>query len=119
MTRKRSNGKKENYHTLLAATMVVPGHNRVLPVMPEFIAPQDSAEKQDCERNAAKRWKEKHGEELRAPRPVYLGDDLFSSQPMCDGALWPTAVTFSLYATKIATERSTSFRAAPSSSGIR
>ena len=27
-----------------------------LPLMPEFIAPQDGAEKQDCERNGAKRW---------------------------------------------------------------
>jgi len=27
-----------------------------VPLMPEFIAKQDGAEKQDCERNAAKRW---------------------------------------------------------------
>jgi hypothetical protein len=32
------------------------GHNMVLPLMPEFITPQDGAEKQDCGRNAAKRW---------------------------------------------------------------
>ena len=41
LTRKRVNGKAENDHTLLAATMVSPGHNRVLPLMPEFIAAQD------------------------------------------------------------------------------
>ena len=83
LTRKRSNGKTENYHTLLAATLVAPGHNRVLPLMPEFITPQDGAEKQDCERNAAKRWLRQHGGQLRELRPVYLGDALFSSQPMC------------------------------------
>ena len=83
LTRKHSNGKTENYHTLLAATLVAPGHNRVLPLMPEFITPQDGAEKQDCERNAAKRWLERHGEHMRPMRPVYLGDALFSSQPMC------------------------------------
>ena len=83
LTRKRSNGKTENYHTLLAATLVAPGHNRVLPLMPEFITPQDGAEKQDCERNAAKRWLQQHGGRLRELRPVYLGDALFSSQPMC------------------------------------
>jgi hypothetical protein len=87
LTRKRSSGKTENYHTLLAATLVAPGHNRVLPLMPEFITPQDGAEKQDCERNAAKRWLEQHGERVRELRPVYLGDALFSSQPMCVAVL--------------------------------
>jgi len=83
LTRKRSNGKTENYHTLLAATLVAPGHNRVLPLMPEFITPQDGAEKQDCERNGAKRWLQRHGGAMRELRPIYLGDALFSSQPMC------------------------------------
>ena len=55
-TRKRSNGKTDFYHSMLAATLVAPGHNMVVPLMPEFIAKQDGAEKQDCERNAAKRW---------------------------------------------------------------
>jgi hypothetical protein len=83
LTSKRSNGKTENYHTLLAAILVAPGHNRVLPLMPEFITPQDGAEKQDCERNAAKRWLQQHGGRMRQLRPVYLDDALFSSQPMC------------------------------------
>ena len=58
LTRKRSNGKTESYHAMLAAMIVAPGHNMVLPLMPEFITPQDGAEKQDCERNAAKRWQQ-------------------------------------------------------------
>jgi hypothetical protein len=49
LTRKRSNGKSENYHCLLSATVVAPGHSKVVPLMPEFIATQDGAEKQDCE----------------------------------------------------------------------
>ena len=56
LTRKRANGKVESYHTLLAATAVAPGHAKVVALFPEFIAPQDGAKKQDCERNAAKRW---------------------------------------------------------------
>ena len=60
LTRKRSNGKIESYHCLLSATVVAPGHAKVVPLMPEFIAPQDGAEKQDCERNAVKRWFEAH-----------------------------------------------------------
>jgi hypothetical protein len=43
-----------------AATVVAPGHAKIVPLMPEFIAPQDGAEKQDCERNAVKRWFARH-----------------------------------------------------------
>jgi hypothetical protein len=82
LRRKRANGKVESYHTLLAATAVAPGHSKVVPLFPEFIAPQDGAEKQDCERNAAKRWHAKHADRLRRLRPVYLGDDLFACQPI-------------------------------------
>jgi hypothetical protein len=63
--RKRSNGKVEFYHSMLAATVVAPGHNMVLPPMPEFIVKPDGAEKQDCERNAAKRWLAAHGERMK------------------------------------------------------
>jgi hypothetical protein len=82
LRRKRANGAVESYHTLLAATAVAPGHSKVVPLFPEFIAPQDGAEKQDCERNAAKRWHARHADRLPAVRPVYLGDDLFACQPI-------------------------------------
>jgi hypothetical protein len=82
LTRKRANSKIESYHTMLAATAVAPGHAKVVPLFPEFIALQDGAEKQDCERNAVKRWHAKHGERLSPLRPVYLGDDLFACQPI-------------------------------------
>jgi Transposase DDE domain len=64
------------------ASIVAPGHKQVLPLPPEFIAPQDGAEKQDCERNAAKRWLAKHGDAVAHLRPVFLGDDLFACQPI-------------------------------------
>src|SRR5271165_2595617 len=80
LTRKRSNGKTESYHSMLAAIVVAPGHSKVVPLSPEFIVKQDGAEKQDCERNAVKRWHEKHGARLKPLRPVYLGDDLFACQ---------------------------------------
>jgi len=69
---------------MLAATVVAPGHAMALPLMPEFIARQDGAEKQDCERNAAKRWMSTHGERLKDLRPIYLGDDLFACQPVAE-----------------------------------
>src|SRR6202521_3224082 len=82
LTRRRSNRKVESYHSMLAATVVAPGHAKIVPLMPEFIAPQDGAEKQDCERNAVERWFGKHHARLGSLRPVYLGDDLFACQPV-------------------------------------
>jgi len=87
LTRKRANGpngRVESYHAMLAATLVAPGHAMALPLMPEFIAPQDGAEKQDCERNAAKRWLAAHSGRLGHLRPIYLGDDLFACQPVAE-----------------------------------
>lgn len=54
--RLRSNGKTEHYRAMLGAPLVAPGHNHVVPLEPEFIAPQDGIEKQDCESRAARRW---------------------------------------------------------------
>jgi hypothetical protein len=87
LTRKRSNGKTEHYHAMLAAMIVAPGHNMVLPLMPEFITPQDGAGKQDCERNGAKRWLSAHAQRIAPLRPVYLGDALFSCQPLAEAVL--------------------------------
>ena len=87
LTRKRSNGKTEHYHAMLAAMIVAPGHNMVLPLMPEFLAPQDGAEKQDCERNAVQRWLIAHAERVAGLRPVYLGDALFSCPPLAEAVL--------------------------------
>jgi hypothetical protein len=83
LTRERSNGRKENYHCLLSATVVAPGHSKVVPLMPEFVATQDGAEKQDCERNAVKRWFGNHHARITPLRPIYLGDDLFACHPVC------------------------------------
>ena len=62
---------------MLGATLVAPGHDKVIPLEPEFIAPQDGAEKQDCENAAAKRWLAAHGAQYARLNPIYLGDALF------------------------------------------
>ena len=85
-TRQRK-GEKEYFHAMLGATLVAPGHDKVIPLQPEFIAPQDGAEKQDCENAAAKRWLAAHGEQYARLNPIYLGDDLFSRQPLCKAVL--------------------------------
>ena len=86
-TRVRGNGGTEYFHSMLAATLVAPGHDKVIPLEPEFIVPQDGAEKQDCENMAAKRWLAAHAQRYAALDPVYLGDDLFSRQPLCQAVL--------------------------------
>jgi hypothetical protein len=55
-TSKRANGEIEFHDSMLAASLVAPGHAMVLPLMPEFIVNPGGAEKQDCVRNAANHW---------------------------------------------------------------
>jgi hypothetical protein len=86
-TRLRGKGETaetEYYHAMLGATLVSPGHDKVVPLPPEFMVPQDGADKQDCENQAARRWLAAHGARYARLRPVYLGDDLFSRQPLCE-----------------------------------
>jgi hypothetical protein len=82
-TRKRGKNGTEYFHAMLSATIVAPDHNRVVPLEPEFIVPQDGHEKQDCESRAVRRWLERHGRRHARLKPIYLGDDLFSRQPVC------------------------------------
>ena len=53
--RTHANGEKEYYHQLLGAAIVHPDKAQVFPVFPETITHQDGEQKNDCERNAAKR----------------------------------------------------------------
>ena len=86
-TRKRADGADEHFHQMLAANVVAPGQAQSLPLPPEFVRPQDGAAKQDCERQAVKRWLQRHGSRCAALRPVYLGDDLYACQPVCQAML--------------------------------
>ncbi len=83
-TRHRGKEGMEYFHSMLGATLVAPGHDKVIPLQPEFLVPQDGKEKQDCENAAAKRWLAAHGAHYARLRPIYLGDDLFSRQPLCE-----------------------------------
>jgi len=58
----------------------------VLTLEPEFIAPQDGTEKQDCESRATRRWLAAHRPQYAVLQQVYLGDDLFANQPICEAA---------------------------------
>jgi len=49
-------GEVTYYHQLLAGAIIHPARREVLPVMPEPIQRADGEDKNDCERNAAKRF---------------------------------------------------------------
>jgi hypothetical protein len=83
LRREDRNGVEHFYHSAITPVFVKPGQAQVLPLPPEFIVPQDGHEKQDCERNAAKRWLEQYHGRFGAHSVTYLGDDLYANQPLC------------------------------------
>ena len=56
----------------------------MLPLRPQFITPQDGDHKQDCETKAAYRWFDQNAARYASLRPIYLGDDLYANQPICE-----------------------------------
>jgi hypothetical protein len=77
-----SNGKVSYSHKVLTPVIAAPNNNKVIPLEPEFVTPQDGATKQDCEINAAKRWIERNAF-LADQKVIIMGDDLFSKNPFC------------------------------------
>jgi hypothetical protein len=59
------------------------GYDKIIPLEPEFIVPQDRVEKQDCENSEAKHRLAAQRQRYPPPDPVYFGDDLFSRRPLC------------------------------------
>jgi hypothetical protein len=55
-TQSHANGPVTYCRSVVLPVLVKPGLDKVIPLAPEFIQPQDGAAKQDCELNAAKRW---------------------------------------------------------------
>ncbi|MDR3115643.1 MAG: hypothetical protein LBU25_09000 [Treponema sp.] len=80
---RRKDGKTLYYPSMLGTTIVRPGSNVVLPLMPEYIRNEDRNEKQDCEGNAAKRYFEEQGPGLARLKPTFLGDDVYACHGMC------------------------------------
>jgi len=52
----KKTGEITYYQQMLGAAIVHPGFKEVIPLVPEFIIKQDGQSKNDCERNAAKRF---------------------------------------------------------------
>ena len=99
-------------------TLVAPGHHRVLPLMPEFITPQDSAESRTVSATPPNAGSNGTAEPCASCGPSIWAMRCSVRSP-CVRRFWPKAETSYLNAKKIAIRRSTSFCAAPSPSGIR
>jgi len=77
------NGTITYSHGAVTPVIVNPAYKMAIPLMPEFIVPQDGNDKQDCETNACKRWLMTHADKFRPFGVTILGDDLYCRQPMC------------------------------------
>lgn len=86
-TQRLNNGETLYKHSAITPVIVAPEHRLALPYVPEYVIPQDGHEKQDCEREASKRWLKREQETLRSLRAVLLGDDLYSNQPLCSAIM--------------------------------
>lgn len=78
-TQTAKDGTVRYFHGAVTPVMVSPGRSTVVPMVPEFIVPQDGTNKQDCEIAAAKRWLSQHAETYRSMAITVLGDDLQKS----------------------------------------
>ena len=76
-------GTTHYYHNAIIPVMVKPDSPHVISLCPEFIVPQDGHDKQDCEREAVKRWLLQHHSDYQAHQVTFLGDDLYSNNPLC------------------------------------
>jgi hypothetical protein len=65
-------------HQLLGATLVHPDLKEVIPLLPEPIIQQDGQTKNDCERNATRRWLKQFRQE-HPHLPVIVVEDALSS----------------------------------------
>ena len=76
------NGEVTYHHQLLGAALVCPGHKEVIPLMPEPILKQDGEKKNDCERNALKRFLPKFRQDHPHLRVIATLDALYANAPV-------------------------------------
>ena len=86
-TQTLKSGETHYFHSVVTPVIVAPGQAHIIPLVPEFIVPQDGHDKQDCENAAAKRWLSQHGERYSALKVTVLGDDLYCHQLLCQQLL--------------------------------
>ena len=78
------NGTVTYRHQMLGAALVHPDRREVIPLMPEPIIKQDGTDKNDCERNAAKRFITKLRQDHPHLKLIVTEDSLSSNAPHID-----------------------------------
>ena len=86
-SRSHKDGHISYFHSAILPVIVAPNQTEVISLAPEFITPQDGSKKQDCEMAAAKRWMTTHAPDFAGQSVTFLGDDLYSHQPMAEHCL--------------------------------
>jgi len=81
LEQKFKNGESLYYQQMYAASFVCPGCKVIIPTSPEIITQQDGSTKNDCERNAAKRYFEKFRQEHPHLKVIVIEDGLSSNGP--------------------------------------
>jgi hypothetical protein len=79
--KEHKDGSVTYYHQMLGACIVHPDQSNVVPFCPEIIQNGDGSVKNDCERNAAKRFIENFKREHPHLKVVILGDGIASNAP--------------------------------------
>ncbi|HSX80806.1 MAG TPA: transposase [Candidatus Saccharimonadia bacterium] len=75
------NGAITYFHQLLGAAIIHPDRREVIPLMPEPIVKHDGTDKNDCERNAAKRFVAKLRQDHPHLKCIVTEDSLSSNAP--------------------------------------
>lgn len=79
--KEHKDGSITYYHQMLGACIVHPEQSNVIPFCPEVIQNEDGSAKNDCERNAAKRFIENFKKEHPHLKVILLGDGIASNAP--------------------------------------
>lgn len=78
LTRHHHNGDVSYYHQMLGAVLIHPDFPEVIPLAPEPIQRQDGHTKNDCERNAGRRWLKQFRKD-HPHLPVIITEDALGS----------------------------------------
>lgn len=81
LSKKLRSGQIMYHQQMLGAAIVHPKRKEVIPLCPEMIIKQDGNDKNDCERNAAKRFLNKYRTEHPHLKTIVVEDALASNAP--------------------------------------
>ncbi len=77
----KQTGEVTYYQQVVGAALVHPDFNEVIPLAPEIVSPQDGDSKNDCERNAVRRWLPKFRNDHPNLKVIVIEDALSANAP--------------------------------------